>query len=75
MVKPKLPDSLRARIMELFGKGYTSIEIFEEVADEAKDYVDPHEELARTIAGIKGKYTLKMREEDKRQYGRAKLSY
>ena len=66
MVKPKLPASLRARIMKLFGNGYTSIEIFDEVADEAKDYVGSHEELARCIAGIKGKYTLKMREEDKR---------
>ena len=67
MVKPKLPDSLRAKIMELFGQGYTSVEIFEKVADEAKAYVDSQEDLARCIAGIKGKFTLKLREGDKRR--------
>ena len=67
MARPKLPDSLRARIMDLFKQEYSSIEIFEKVLDEAKDYVSSHEELSRCIAGIKGKFTLSMMNVDKQK--------
>ncbi len=70
MARPKLPGSLRARIMDLFKQGYSSIEIFEKVLDEAKGYVGSHEELSRCIAGIKGKFTLSMMDVDKKKVKR-----
>ena len=70
MARPKLPDSLRATILDLFKQGYSSIEIFEKVLDEAKYYVVSHEELSRCITGIKGKFTLSTIDVDKKKVKR-----
>jgi len=61
MSKPILPDHLRKKIIDLFEQGFSSVEIYDEVYEEAMPYVESEEQYGRCISSIKGKVTLKQK--------------
>ena len=52
MNEPILPKYVREKIATLSDQGYSTIDIFDSVLDEAKDYVDSHDQLSRCISSI-----------------------
>ena len=59
MSKPILPDDLRMKIAALIDNGLSTIEIYDQVIDEAVIHTDTDEQVTRCISSIRGKVTLK----------------
>jgi len=59
MAKPTLPRFLRDKVFALFEQGASTVEVFDSIFDEAKEYADSDEQLARSISSIKGKHTMR----------------
>jgi hypothetical protein len=55
MIKPILPKEIREKIINLFQSGYSSLEVFDTIFDEAIVHIDSDAQLSRSIAAIKGK--------------------
>ena len=56
MSKAVLPKHLREKIANLFEQGFSIIEIFDLVVDEAKQHTNSHEQLSRCILSITGRW-------------------
>ncbi len=59
MPKPILPDQLREKISTLIDHGLSTIDIYDQVIDEAAIHAESDEQVTRCISSIRGKVTLK----------------
>jgi hypothetical protein len=59
MSKPILPDALREKISTMIDAGLSTIDIYDEIIEEASPHVESEEQVTGCISSIRGKVTLK----------------
>jgi len=59
MPKPILPDDLRIKIATLIDNGLSTIDIYDDIIEEAAPHAESEDQVTKCISSIRGKVTLK----------------